>query len=140
MPLKTDTVEEPSLNLTPMIDVVFLLIIFFMVGTQITQMERQYEVDLPTVSDARPLTAMPDEIAINVKTDGVITVNGKARTLEELQSDLVAAKENFAEQGVVIRGEKDLPYQDVMNVLSVVVQSGIKSYSLAYRLGSEGEG
>ena len=49
MPLKTETVEEPTLNLTPMIDIVFLLIIFFMVGTQFAQMENQYDIQLPTI-------------------------------------------------------------------------------------------
>ena len=62
MPLKTDTIEEPNLNLTPMIDIVFLLIIFFMVGTRFTEMERQYDIRLPTVSEALPLTNLPDEI------------------------------------------------------------------------------
>ncbi len=60
MPLKTGTVEEPKLDLTPMIDIVFLLIIFFMVGTQFTEMERQYDIKLPTVTDAKPLTNLPD--------------------------------------------------------------------------------
>ncbi|MCA9079282.1 MAG: biopolymer transporter ExbD, partial [Planctomycetaceae bacterium] len=70
MPLKTQAMEEPALNLTPMIDIVLLLVIFFLVGTQFTQAERQYEIDLPTVSDAQPLTALPDEIVVNVGRDG----------------------------------------------------------------------
>ncbi|MBX3440130.1 MAG: biopolymer transporter ExbD, partial [Planctomycetaceae bacterium] len=74
MPLKTQQPEEPALNLTPMIDIVLLLVIFFMVGTQFTEAERQYQIDLPAVSVAQPLTALPDEIVVNVAKDGSVQV------------------------------------------------------------------
>ncbi|MCB1147216.1 MAG: biopolymer transporter ExbD, partial [Leptospiraceae bacterium] len=111
MPLKTGTVEEPKLDLTPMIDIVFLLIIFFMVGTQFTEMERQYDIKLPTVTDAKPLTNLPDDIIVNVQQDGEITVNGEQKSLAELQANLETAKQNFPGQSVVIRGDSTGPYQ-----------------------------
>lgn len=52
MPLKTHTDEQPSLNLTSMIDVVFLLIIFFMVGTKFTELERKIGLQVPEVNDS----------------------------------------------------------------------------------------
>ncbi|MCA9031200.1 MAG: biopolymer transporter ExbD, partial [Planctomycetaceae bacterium] len=76
MPLKNESAEEPSINLTPMVDVVMLLIIFFLVGTQFNKPERQYEINLPTVSDAQPLTSLPDEIIVNVSKTGEFEVNG----------------------------------------------------------------
>ena len=54
--------DKIELQMTPMIDIVFLLIIFFMVGTQFTEQERQFDVQVPSVSDAPPLTSRPDEI------------------------------------------------------------------------------
>jgi biopolymer transport protein ExbD len=137
MPLKTDTIEEPHLNLTPMIDIVFLLIIFFMVGTQFTEMERQFEIQLPTVSDAQPLTNLPDEIVVSVRPDGEIRVNEQVKTLEQLETDLRAAKENYADQAVLIRGAGDGPYQYVMDVLAVCHRVKINSISLANRLKEE---
>lgn len=138
MPLKTAAIEEPQLNLTPMIDIVFLLIIFFMVGTQFKEMEWQYSVELPTVSDAQPLTSLPDEIIINIRQDGEIQVNGKVWSLEKLEVDLKAAKKNYADQAVVIRGDAQGPYQNVMDVLAVCQRANIKIVSLANRLESEG--
>ena len=64
--------DEPTINMTAMIDVVFLLLIFFMVGTQFSERERQIEVKLPTVSTASPLTGLPDELVINITSDGSV--------------------------------------------------------------------
>lgn len=137
MPLKTGTVEEPKLDLTPMIDIVFLLIIFFMVGTQFTEMERQYDIQLPTVTDAKPLTNLPDDIIVNVQQNGDITVNGEKKNLAELESTLTTARENFPGQSVVIRGDSTGPYQNVMNILEVCHRVKIRSVSLANRLRDE---
>ena len=138
MPLKTDTIEEPTLNLTPMIDIVFLLIIFFMVGTQFAQMERQYDIELPTVSVAQPLTDLPDEIVINVRRNGDIILKTQHLTIAELRSEMRKAKRNYADQSVVIRGEGSGEYQHIVNVLSVCHEENINSISLAHRLQPEG--
>ena len=137
MPLKTDTIDEPALNLTPMIDIVFLLIIFFMVGTQFSEMERQYDIQLPTVSDAQPLTTFPDEIVINVSEEGGLSFNGRACTAEELERDLIAARENYKDQAVLVRGDGHGPYQYIMDVLAVCHRAKINFVSLANRLKPE---
>ena len=134
MPLKTDTTEEASLNLTPMIDIVFLLIIFFMVGTQFAQMERQYDIKLPTVSTAPPLTSLPDEIVINVRSNGEIVVSKQVLTANQLKQTLREAKQNYADQAVVIRGEGQGQYQHVINVMAICHEAKINSISLAHHL------
>lgn len=107
MPFKTDTIEEPTLNLTPMIDIVLLLVIFFMVGTQFSEEERQYSIELPTVSDAQPLTALPDELVVNVDGEGRIYIEDRELTTDQLEQELTAARERYADQAVVIRGDAD---------------------------------
>ena len=131
MPLKTEPIDEPNLNLTPMIDVVFLLIIFFMVGTRFTQLERQYDINLPTVSDAQPLTEKPDDIVVNVSREGGIVVRGEAKTPEQLEAELATARENYPGQGVVIRGDAQGAYQNVMDVLVLCRRAGIAAVSLS---------
>jgi len=66
MPLKTQFDEQPTVNLTPMIDVVFLLIIFFMVGTQFSELERNIRLQVPEVAGAAALTAAPERRVVNV--------------------------------------------------------------------------
>jgi biopolymer transport protein ExbD len=135
MPLKLDPIEEPTLNLTPMIDVVLNLVIFFLVTTEITKDERQYEVELPKVTDARPLTALPDAITVNVGTDGSLYVGRDPRTPEELEQELRTAAQRYPEQAVVIRGDAQGLYQHVMSVLNICHRANISNVQLANQLG-----
>jgi biopolymer transport protein ExbD len=139
VPLKTpEMTDEPNLNLTPMIDIVFLLLIFFIAaGTQLiaeTNQEREYDINLPAVSDAPPLTSLPDEVVVNVLADGNIVADGAARSLAELRQLLVAKQTSFPNQGVVIRGDRTVPYQRVMEVLEACKESKIRHVSLAGRI------
>ena len=63
MPLRTESLDDAQLNLTPMIDIVFLLIIFFMVGTRFSEIEQQFDVELPTAEAVQPMTSPPDALA-----------------------------------------------------------------------------
>ena len=134
MPLKTEEIEEPILNLTPMIDIVLLLIIFFMVGTKFTDAERQFNINLPTVSNALPLSSLPDELVINVARTGELSLGETPVTLPELEQALKVAIERYDEQTVVVRGDADGTYQNVMDVLAVCHRVGVRNLSLANRL------
>jgi len=137
MPLKTEEIEEPVLNLTPMIDIVLLLIIFFMVGTKFSDAERQFEITLPTVSDAMPLTTLPDELVITVSQAGDLSLDGEPIGLPELERMLIDAAERYADQAVIIRGDAQGSYQNVMDVLAACHRAGIHNLSLANRLNRE---
>lgn len=137
MPLKAEPLEEPALNLTPMIDIVFNLLIFFMVGTRFADMERQFDVQLPKVGDAQPLTNPPDEIVVNVYGDGRLVVSQKTVTLAELEVRLKEAQSRYADQAVLIRGDGTGLYQNVMDVLGVCHRARITNFSLATQLKNE---
>ena len=137
MPLKVDSLEEPQLNLTPMIDVVFNLIIFFMVGTRFTDQERQLDVQLPQVRSAQPLTSPPDEIVINVRNDGVVIVEQKELSLDDLEQRLRQARSRYADQAVIIRGDGRGIYQGVMDVMATCHKAEITNFSLATQLRSD---
>lgn len=134
MPLKTLPLEEPTINLTSMLDVVLNLIIFFMISTQFIQEERQYDVKLPTVADAAALSEQPDEIVVNVLANGGFQVKGQNLSRTELEGTLKAARERFPGQAVVVRADGEGKYQPVMDVLSTCRQVGIRNVSLANRL------
>ncbi|MEO1995343.1 MAG: biopolymer transporter ExbD [Planctomycetaceae bacterium] len=134
MPLKTDSIEEPNLNLTPMIDIVFLLIIFFMVGTQFSERERELDVQVPSVAQAQPLIALPDEIVINIRRSGEIVLDANVKSIDELEQSLVTARSRFKKQAVMIRGDAQVPYQHVASVLSACHRAKIESVSLATQL------
>jgi len=131
MPLKTGKLDEPSINMTPMIDVVFLLIIFFMVGARIGEEERNLDVQLPQAAVAQPMIAKPDALVVNVFEDGRILLGKLPLNLEGLEKELVAARTRYPDQAVVIRGEGEGKYQAVVDVLVTCHRAKIKQYSLA---------
>lgn len=139
MPLRTSPLEEPSINLTSMLDIVMLLIIFFMLSTQFQEEEKQYDVKLPTVSDATALTGQPDELVINVSADGTITVRMEQIGVESLEAMMRSAAEKFAGQSVIIRGDGSTNLQLIMDVMSACRRGGIKNLSLAHRPKAGGE-
>ncbi|SFJ07229.1 ExbD/TolR family protein [Planctomicrobium piriforme] len=138
MPIKTEALEEPTLILTPMVDIVMLIMIFFMVSTEFRRRESQYEIQLPKVTDAKPLTPLPDELVVNVTDDGTIYIGTEKKTIEELEAEIRAAHERYAEQVVVIRGDGEGRYQNVMTVLNLCKRTGIRNIQLANRIDGEG--
>lgn len=118
------------LDLTPMIDMVFNLLIFFMVVSQFASAERDLKVVLPDGSEAMPLTVKPREIFINVDQDGRYFVRSQQVTAEELGQLLVqAALNNPASQSVIIRADKRADWDFVATAMRLCNQAGIRDYS-----------
>jgi biopolymer transport protein ExbD len=134
VPLKVEPLEEPYLNMTPMVDVILNLLIFFMLGSRFAAEEQQVDIQLPKVSQAQPLTAPPDDIVINVFADGHVVVDQKSLTADELESLLAEARRRYQDQSVLIRGDGKVDYQAVMDVLSICQKVEISKYSLATQL------
>lgn len=131
MPLKTHVDEAPTLNMTPMIDVVFLLLIFFLLGTKFTELERKIGLEVPKVTDAGALTAAPERKVVNVYRDGAITLDKRPVSLEELESQLVAARSQYSDLGVLVRGDAQGSFQHVAEVLNACKQAGIQELGIS---------
>ena len=140
MPLKTYHEDQPTLNLTSMIDVVFLLIIFFMVGTKFTELERKIKLEVPQVRDVHALTAAPEKRVINVYRDGSIAIDKTMVSLDELQEVLQAAIRQYQGTSVLIRGDADGPFQNVASVLGVCRAAGIQDMGISVRLANSDAG
>lgn len=137
MPLKTTHDEQPSLNLTPMIDIVFLLIIFFMVGTRFSELqdlEKQLPISVPEVSAGTALTAPPKQKVIHVFQDGRIHFEDHEVKLAELVTQLEAAKQTYRKQGVVIRGDASSEHQAVVSVINACRQADIIDIAVSVRI------
>ena len=138
MPLRTESLEEPQLNLTPMIDIVFLLIIFFMVGTRFSEIEQQYDIELPTATAVQPMTSRPDALVLNVSRSGSVMMDGETLELPDLQSRLETARQAYPEQAVLIRGDGEGVYQAVVDVMDVCHRAKIQKFSLAFQPLTQG--
>jgi biopolymer transport protein ExbD len=134
MPLKTHLDEQPTLNLTPMIDIVFLLIIFFMVGTKFTELERKIGLRVPEVTDRGALTAAPERKIVNIFQDGTVTLDQTPVSLEQLTQQLSENRSQYSDLGVLVRGDAEGKYQLVAAVLNACKQAGIHDLGLSVRL------
>ncbi len=136
MPLKTHIDEQPTLNLTPMIDVVFLLIIFFMVGTKFTELERKLGLEVPEVSEVKTLTPAPERRVINVFNDGHIELDRETVSVQELVQRLSQAQSEYADLGVLVRGDAEGAFQNVATVLGACREAGVTDMGISVRLAS----
>ena len=118
------------LDLTPMMDMVFNLLIFFMVVSQFAEAERSLKVQLPDGSQAMPLTVKPREIFVNIDKDGRYFVRSQEMATEALSRLLTdAALNNPASQSVIIRADKRAAWDFVATVMRLCNQAGIRDYS-----------
>ncbi len=138
MPLKTQQDEQPTLNLTPMIDVVFLLIIFFMVATKFSEMERNIELELPEVAAAKALTSAPKQRVVSVYEDGQVALDREKVSLKELTRRLAAAQREYPELSVVIRGDATCAFQYVARTLAACKEAHIADLGITVRIAESG--
>jgi len=132
MPLKLQPLDEPTINLTSLLDVILFLVMFFMIGAHFSDQERQTEIQVPTVADHSALTGAPDEIVVNVAADGQVSVRGKVQSTDSLLTLLREAQASYPAQGVIIRGDGNCRYQLVMDAFSTCKEAGIRSISVAH--------
>jgi biopolymer transport protein ExbD len=138
MPLKTFHDEPPQLNLTPMIDVLFLLIMFFMVATTFNDMERSIDVQVPQVTEAGDAIAPPQPRIVNVFTDGRIDLDGRIVTAAELTATLAAKHSGSTDPAVIVRGDAACPFQHVASALGACRLAHVSDLGIMVRATESG--
>jgi biopolymer transport protein ExbD len=128
MRIDRKTEEDPVelLNMTPIIDVVFNLLIFFLVGTRYAEIERDMLVNPPSAHIAQPVTAIPSELIVNVTTDGRFVISGVEYTPADLERLIARAVKENPEQAVVVRGDRKVVLQLPVNILSLCEKYNVK--------------
>jgi len=107
----------PEFQVTPMIDVVFLCLCFFITASVFSQWENEVDIVLPTARSARVPERLPGEVIVNIARDGRITVNQTALTPDDLQGRLARLAKLFPGQPIVIRADRATAYEHVMAVV-----------------------
>lgn len=116
----------PTVEMTPMIDMVFNLLIFFLVASSFRQVEREMKIVLPAAANAAPMSAMLRELVVNVDARGAIIVNGRTIDAAELTSIVSQAVSANPDQKVLIRGDRGTAYANVVRVLDICKAGGIQ--------------
>lgn len=125
--------SDLTFNMTPMIDVVFLLIIFFLVSSHLARQEVQMPLPLPTASSGeRPIETAVRRVTINVLGDGRLMFAGKPVEVEQLPERLaVARSESGDDLEIRIRSDRSVAYQHVEPILLACARTGIWNVAFA---------
>ena len=123
--------RAPALALTSMLDVIFLLLCFFVTVSVFSQWESEISIRLPGAKTAEPPERLPGEIIVNLAKDGSIKVNGASMTLSDLQSRLARIAKFYPGQPVIIRADKDTKYDYLISVIDACRAGDVWNFSLA---------
>jgi biopolymer transport protein ExbD len=134
-----DSEDEPSVNLTPLIDVVFILLIFFMVSTTF-QRESEIKIELPEAS-SEPVEEKDDVLEIVIDIEGHYFIDEQQVVNTEIETLKIAIQKFLGEQTempVVIRADRNTPYESVVRAMDATAQLGLVQMSLATNQAENG--
>ena len=123
--------DEVEFQMAPMIDVVFLLLIFFMCASSFHVVDREEDVVLPIAEQSKTRKEMHGELIVNVKSDGTILVSDKPFGLGELQAGLREAVDMVKGTSVVIRGDRATKHGIILEVMRACAEADISDVSFA---------
>ena len=123
--------EAPGFQIAPMIDVVFLLLIFFLVTWNFARQETELDVKVPTAREGQETRRAIGEVILNVRADGSIVMNRRTFTPEELQIALTRIAEMYPDQAVVLRGDEATEYRNIVDVLDICRSANIWNVAFA---------
>jgi len=123
--------ESPGFQMTPMIDVVFLLLCFFVTSQLFAQWETEIDITLPTARTGQLPQRLPGEIIINLYEDGSVVINRRTVERQELGQMLQRLAGLFPGQPVLLRADKATDYEHVIEVLDLCRQADIWNISFA---------
>jgi biopolymer transport protein TolR len=116
-----------EINVTPLVDVMLVLLIIFMVTAPL--MTSGVSVDLPKTT-AQPLNSDSEPLTVSIKADGSIFLQDQAVDIGDLVAKLQGIAQNNPERRIFVRGDKDLAYGRIMEVMGTITQGGFTKVAL----------
>ena len=122
---------HPGIQLAPLVDVLLLLLIFFLLTWNAARNENELDVKVPKASAAKEKSAPVGDVVVNVKADGNVVVNRRTLTTAELTDLLKSLVALNTEQAVIIRGDEAGAYKNIIGVLNICTEAGISNVAFA---------
>jgi biopolymer transport protein ExbD len=123
--------EPGGIQIAPMVDIVFLLLIFFLVTWNFARQELELDVKVPTAREGTETRRTVGEVILNVKSDGTIIMNRREMTPDELLAALTKIAQLYPDQAVVLRGDERVNYRYVVDVLDICRRANIWNVAFA---------
>ena len=125
------TPHHPGIQLAPLVDVLLLLLIFFLMTWNAARNENELDVKVPKASAAKEKAAPIGDVVVNVKSDGNVIVNRRTLSGADLNDLLKNLVQLNPEQAVVIRGDEAGAYKNIVAVLNICSEAGITNVAFA---------
>lgn len=123
--------HHPGIQLAPLVDVLLLLLIFFLLTWNAARNENELDVKVPKASAAKDKPAPIGDVVVNVKADGNVVVNRRTLSATELADLLKSLVALNTEQAVIIRGDETGAYKNIIGVLNICTEAGITNVAFA---------
>jgi biopolymer transport protein ExbD len=123
--------HHPGIQLAPLVDVLLLLLIFFLLTWNAARNENELDVKVPKASAAKDKSTPVGDVVVNVKADGNVVVNRRTLTSAELTDLLKNLVQLNSEQAVIIRGDESGAYKNIIGVLNICTDAGITNVAFA---------
>ena len=121
-----------KVNMTPMIDVVFLLIIFFLVSSHLAKQDVRMKLSLPVAESGEDDKSRIERITVNITEDGIIKIGGRTVQVSELNRRLAAVRESYGENiEIRIRSSRETAYGNVEPIMKACTANQIWNVSYA---------
>ncbi|MCK5580384.1 MAG: biopolymer transporter ExbD [Candidatus Omnitrophica bacterium] len=132
---KIDLVElqkqTPNVPMAPLIDIIFLTLVFFMTMSVFAQMESEISISVPKAEFSKESMRSPGEIIINIKKDGTFIVNQNPLNQEGLETMLKKVSSLFPDQPVIVRADEETYHKNVIKVLDACARANIWDISFS---------
>jgi len=118
-------------QIAPMVDIVFLLLIFFLVTWNFSRNEMELDVKVPKAREGKETRRAVGEVILNVKADGTVVMNRRSMDSNALKEALAKIAALYPDQAVILRGDENTDYRHVVEVLDICRRANIWNVAFA---------
>ena len=123
--------ERVVFQIAPMVDILLFLLVFFMLTWNFSRNEAELDVKVPAASEGKENRRPAGEVILNVKKDGVLVMNRRVMSSDELRETLTRIAKLYPDQPVVLRGDENVNYRYVVDALDICRAANIWNVAFA---------
>jgi biopolymer transport protein ExbD len=117
--------EVFAFQIAPMVDILLVLLVFFIVTWNFALNENELDVKIPNASKAKPTEQYVGQVVVNVKADGSMVFNRRPISPAELESKLTELAKLYPDQAVILRGDQNVKYDYIVKALDIFRSANI---------------
>ena len=118
-------------QIAPMVDILLVLLCFFIVTWSFARKEMELDVKVPSAQNAKESNPVVNQTVLNIKADGTVVWNRKTVSKAELVSKLKELSGLFPDYAIIVRGDERVPFRFVSNVLDICREANIWNVAFA---------